>query len=227
MDDPWIRRVAPALEPATKPSEALVYIQGYLSDRDDSEERQERWVECLRAAGWRGSVYHLWWDASSLRGFGKDAIQGRVLHWWKVKSRAKRVGVEHVESLIRENVNEQKISLVGHSLGARVAYYAVLNSKIKLENVVLLGGAIRRDSSREWGDVADRLDGKLVNVYNESDIVLTALTKSINLRQNPCGRKPIKQAHPKIINVEDRDGDNHSHYKRHMLETVGPILWAK
>ena len=48
---------------------------------------------------------------------------GARWHWAKVKDRAKRTGRDDALNLIKSQVTESKISLLGHSLGARVAYY--------------------------------------------------------------------------------------------------------
>ncbi|MHC5766684.1 MAG: DUF726 domain-containing protein [Nostoc sp.] len=71
-----------------------------------------------------------------------------------------------------------------------------------LQDVILLTGAIRRDSSKDWGYVASKVRGYLINVYNNDDPTLKKYFKLAEAGNNACGRKPIKEYHPKIINED-------------------------
>ncbi|MFN6566875.1 DUF726 domain-containing protein [Dendronalium sp. ChiSLP03b] len=98
-----------------------------------------------------------------------------------------------------------------------------------LENVILLGGAIRRDSSKDWGYVASKIKGTLINVYNDDDLILKTAFKLAELGNNACGRKPIKEYHSRIIN-EDATfylGKTHSltKYLNYLPELVNKGLW--
>ena len=233
------------------PDEAIIVIKGYLSDKSDPEEVSDDYVQRLRDVGWQGSIYNLWWDASiedrisigenvssaliSPRAMGTIEIEdvlGTWKYWIKVKERAKRAGRDHTLPLIREQVVEKKVSLLGHSLGARVAYYAMrtissnllaLRADLKFENVYLLGGVVRRDSSKDWGKVALSVRGQIVNVHNKDDNVLSKYYRSLELRQNACGRKKIKEEHPKITNIDARYVINstcHAAYRKYLFETI-------
>ena len=124
--------------------------------------------------------------------------------------------------------------MLGHSLGARVAYYMMRTlasnlttfSNFRFENVYLLGGAVRRDSSKDWEQVTLAVRGNIVNVHNKDDTILSTFFRLAELRQNPCGRKPIKKEHPKIINVDARriiSNESHSAYRKFLSETIA--LW--
>lgn len=227
--------------------EAIIVIKGYLSDNTDSEEVFDDYVGRLRNAGWQGSIYHLWWDASNEGGLVQSVSSAPLLgvvgagmppiivvgllgarwHWAKVKDRAKRTGRDHALSLIKSEITESKVSLLGHSLGARVAYYLMRTAvceSFTFENVYLLGGAVRRDSSKEWGYVAGAVSGSLVNVHNKKDKILSKFYRAAELRQNPCGRKPIKREHVKIDNVDARyiiNSSSHGAYRKHLRATIG------
>ena len=230
--------------------EAIVVIKGYLSDKSDPEEGSDDYVQRLRDVGWNGSIYSLWWDASIEDKLSTDTRESdrsttRVMtpieiedisatrkYWLKVKERAKRAGRDHTMPLIREQISESKVSILAHSLGARVAYYTLrtvasnllaLNSDLKFENVYLLGGAVRRDSSKDWGKVALAVRGQIVNVHNKDDTVLSKFYRSIELRQNACGRKKIKDEHPSITNIDARYVINstcHAAYRKFLFGTI-------
>ena len=230
--------------------EAIIVIKGYLSDGSDPEEMSDNYVQRLRDVGWQGSIYNLWWDATP-----KDSLQTdeqvsdsqtpRVMkpiktedvlsirkYWIRLKEQAKRSGRDHTMPLIYEQITEKKISILGHSLGARVAYYALrsvasnllaLKPDLKFENVYLLGGVVRRDSSKDWGKVALAVRGKIVNVHNKDDTVLSKFYRSIELRQNACGRKKIKEEHPSIVNIDARYVINstcHGAYRKYLFSTI-------
>ncbi|HLO50824.1 MAG TPA: DUF726 domain-containing protein [Kamptonema sp.] len=224
MDTPYLVAIAPS----QGSSEALVLIRGYLSEDSFTAKAEEEWKKAVRQAGWKGSIYHLWWECSS------DSLWniGR-LHWrWEqVKSRAKQVGRNYLSELISP-IPEKSVSLIGYSLGVRVIYYGLAYCsecpKI-INNTILLGGAVRRN--KEWGIRASKLTGKLVNVYNSQDEVLNIHFKIGELYlKSPCGLKPIKDVHPRIINVDATSAiatSDHAekHYLRVLPETVGRRLW--
>ncbi|MDZ7996179.1 MAG: DUF726 domain-containing protein [Nostoc sp. EfeVER01] len=207
-------------------SKALVFIDGYLSEE---KVRNNNLLYVLNNAGWRHSVYHLWWDSglfeSSLMGFGLG-------HWHKTKYRAERFGRDYFPHLIRNQIPEKNVSFMAHSLGARVAYYCMEGWTEKqhlLENVILLAGAVRRDSSKDWGYVTSQITGNLINVYSSDDKTLKYIFKIAEGGQNACGRKPIKEYHPRIAN-EDATyliGKSHSPSKcfDYLPELVRKGLW--
>ena len=243
MDRPILTKISDTLGI----DEAIIVIKGYLSDETYSEEVSDDYVGRLRDAGWRGSIYHLWWDASNEGGLAQTVAGGPLLgvigygmhpilitgligarwHWAKVKDRAKTTGRDYALDIIKSEVTESKISLLGHSLGARVAYYLMrtaVGESFTFENVYLLGGAVRRDSSKEWGYVVGAVSGVLVNVHNKKDKILSSFYRAAELRQNPCGRKPIKREHSKIQNVDARyiiNSSSHGAYRKHLRATIG------
>jgi pimeloyl-ACP methyl ester carboxylesterase len=107
--------------------------------------------------------------------------------------------------------------LIGHSLGARVIFFAGENwpahSIQKLKNVLLLGGAIPK--SRDWSRVASNLSGNLFNIYNSSDLILKNLFRASSLGLFPCGLREIESRHSRIynFNVTASLGESHDHAK--------------
>ena len=100
---------------------ALVFIDGYLSE---DKVRDNTLLSVLNYLGWQYSVYQLYWDASNKLSCASQLV---ILNWQKCKSRANSVGKDYLPSLIESQIPEQNISLVSHSLGARVAYYCMEN----------------------------------------------------------------------------------------------------
>ncbi|MGF1934646.1 MAG: DUF726 domain-containing protein [Nostoc sp. ChiQUE02] len=222
MESPELRLLS---RPADS-SKALVFIDGYLSEE---KVRNNNLLYALSNTGWRHSVYHLSWDS----GLFESSIMGLGLgHWHKTKYRAERVGRDYFPHLICNQIPEKNVSLMAHSLGARVAYYCMevwTEKQHLLENVILLASAVRRDSSKNWGYVASHIRGNLINVYSSDEKILKYIFKTAEAGQNACGRKPIKEYHPRIAN-EDATyliGKSHSASKSfdYLPELVRKGLW--
>jgi hypothetical protein len=162
MDKPWIESVSPSLGI----NEALVFANGYLTENCTESYHHNYLVDSLRKSGYKGAIYYLWWDSSNKRNLYGAISQfgiGVLPHFCKHKKRAKRVGKFSFENLIRLEVLESEVSLIGHSLGARVIYYCGIdwsfNHARKLRNVFLLGGAISRNA--KWEQVTSHCTGDL------------------------------------------------------------------
>ena len=85
----------------------------------------------------------------------------------------------------------------------------------QFENVYLLGGVVRRDSSKDWGMVP-AVRGQIVNVHNKDDMVLSKFYRSIELRQMRA-RKKIKEEHPSIVNIDGR-------HQQHLSRCLSKVL---
>lgn len=98
-------------------------------------------------------------------------------------------------------------TLAGHSLGARVAYYAleILSTQRtkKIENVYLLGGAVGRGDDEGWRKAASAIKGKIFNCYSRNDDTLGYLYRGANLLlSEPIGYDKITFQSSKIHNFD-------------------------
>lgn len=217
------------IEPSQGIDEALIFIGGYLSEDNSSPEDNGHWWWNIRRSGWKGSIYYLWWDASRHETVLKTAMLpgiGSIAHWEKHEKRAKKVGELFLLPII-EDLSESKVTLAGFSLGARVIYYALRElkewptSSKKINHAILMAGAIRRGSDKNWATIAPQLHGYLINIFNENDSVLTTLFKTVALNRSACGTNPIKEYHPKIINI---NATNLINTQKHLGTKYAPIL---
>lgn len=231
MDTPYLVHVA--LPEGV--SEAIIFIQGYGAKNSNSLKVYQLWTSALRSAGWKGSIYHLWWDAAKLSNQIGTALRGGVgsmVHFGKHKIRARNVGKNYFPRILSDEISEMSFSLIAHSLGARVAYFIGREcSKItsNLKDMILLGGAIPK--RRDWDRVAANVNGKLINVYNSNDLTLKTLFRASSLGLYPCGLKPIEDFHPRIVNIDATSligTSKHSskHYLSVLRETVSCHLWG-
>jgi hypothetical protein len=201
MENPQLHKV----EASLGSEEAMIFMMGYCTEKSCTLSHIQPWIENLREAGWRGAIYYMWWDSSNFRHVSSVApLLGHLMHWEKHKRRAKCAGEYYLESMISSQVKETSVSLIAHSLGARVIFFGTQNWSSTpshlLNNIFVLGGAV--PSNRDWERVASRLEGKLFNVYNACDPILESFYKISSLGLTPCGLRPIKQSHPKIDNFD-------------------------
>ncbi|MEN9226228.1 MAG: DUF726 domain-containing protein, partial [Thermostichus sp. DRC_bins_24] len=202
FDEPTLQSIQPKIDQ----DEALIFINGFLTENETKPQDNHPFWRAIRNAGWRGSLYHLWWDASNPISFVMSAAQlgvGLLLHWEAHENKAKTVGLRYAYPILSA-LPEKKITIIGFSLGARIAYYTMRawpHDDKRLKDIVLLGGAVRRGASKNWGEHVEKLSGKLVNIYNEEDLVLAFLFRAVSLNRSPCGIKPIKEFNPEIENL--------------------------
>ena len=193
MDDPYIRDVSPTV----CGTGALVLVNGMWSKKYGLK-HTAKWVEAIRSAGWKGSLHHLWWDAST-----KNAAPTHLNAWNTTRRRAVRVGNIWLGGLL-EQLGSRPITLVGHSLGARVIHSGLLAGAGagRVHDVILLGGAVRR-KRRNWEQVGAAIEGRVVNVFNRNDMILAGLRTLTFLKSSPCGLKEIDAKNtPQIFNYD-------------------------
>src|SRR5690554_5439169 len=116
---------------------------------------------------------------------------------------------------------QPSVTLAGHSLGCRVIYFALLelaNRKIcKVDEVILLGGAVGRANAEGWARAADSVRGTIHNCFSRRDHVLKYLYTSSNLfLSTPIGYSPINIP---VAGIKNHDlthlVDSHMAWKAH------------
>lgn len=195
------------IEPTLASPETLILIPGSLSEQIPPVEGKNQWSEMIRQLGWKGAIYQLRWDQSqfnlSLASVAHQGVEG-IIAWHKYKNVLRRFGKYHFPKLIAA-LEVPHVSLFSWSLGTRIAYYTVREwslTQTNLQDVVLLAGTVRRDRNRHWSALADHLTGNLINIYNSEDLLLTRFCQILEWERSACGVKPIKEEHPKLINID-------------------------
>lgn len=127
--------------------------------------------------------------------------------WHVAMSRAGQTGVLLAEILARDQ--GPPVTLVGHSLGCRVIYYALeaLGKKAskRVADVILLGGAVGNDSA-DWRLASQAVVGTIFNCYSKNDTVLALLYKNANMHvSKPIGFFPIPIDDAKVQNIDCTD----------------------
>ncbi len=146
--------------------------------------------------------------------------------WHVAMVKAAMTGILLADLMAR--TRDQEFILMGHSLGARVVYYALEALSTRKTQIVrdayLFGGAIGR-SSEGWTKAADAVSGQIHNCFSTRDKVLTYLYQGFNAGlSNPVGIGPINGGDGRI-----RDHDfsslilSHMDWKRKLSDVLEVI----
>ncbi len=135
-----------------------------------------------------------------------------------------------IADMLCRTTQKRKFILVGHSLGARVIFYALENLATrkgapKVAHAILLGGAVGREP-QHWETAAKAVSGKIVNCYSQRDNVLKYLYKTgTAFTSDPVGRGPIDSKSDKIANVDaTRLVAGHTAYKPILSQVMAEVL---
>ncbi len=145
--------------------------------------------------------------------------------WHTAMSKAKTTGFLLAE-LIARTENPAGFTLMGHSLGARVVFYALEALSRTGREVVcdayLLGGAVGVGSPDSWRMAARSVRGTIYNFYSERDAVLRYLYRGVNaFLSQPAGLGPIDASESKIRNVNVTDlVAKHTEYKAQLAAVL-------
>jgi len=152
-------------------------------------------------------------------------LTGLVNNPWSVASaKAAQTGVLLADIIARTN---GEYILCGHSLGARVIYYALESLRTKnvgfIDIVHLLGGAVG-NNPKDWEQTAKAVKKKIHNYHSNEDRVLASMYKlGTFFSSDPIGRNPIITDHPLIQNYDVTTWvHGHSEYKDNFHKFAHP-----
>jgi hypothetical protein len=131
------------------------------------------------------------------------SVLGLINNPWSIAcTKAGQMGVLLADILARTN---KKYILCGHSLGARVIYYALEALGTKEDKLIydvhLLGGAVGNDK-KDWEKAKKAVSGKINNYKSDNDYVLSTMYKlGTFFTSNPIGLNDIEVAKINTIDV--------------------------
>lgn len=226
-----IERVQDGIEPA------LVIIDGFLTE---GKPWPDDWLDSITRTHPGNACYYVRWESSHKGQFSGRGIRRTAAgHAFNLLSRSAGVSTSIANSLLepwaRAMLNAEKAGglladaiarttgryiLCGHSLGARVAHYAMLGlsnipQRSQIVEAHLLGGAVGNLQS-DWQKARCAVSGKVYNYYSDHDEVLKLLYKAGTVfRSSPIGRHPI----PAMRKIENHDVTDvvggHGEHKKH------------
>ena len=218
---------------------AVIFIDGFLTEeRDNIEDWQIQMQELYPDNPW----YYLSWESENLKALGKQIgihvasrlVLTRVLTnatpigwpltayalinnpWSKAYLKAKTTGM-----LLADKIMEKKrrFILVGHSLGARVIYYAlkqlVENQRSVVHDVHLLGGAVGNDKDK-WLEAQKGVRGTIYNYKSHNDKILLHMYRlGTAFTSKPIGINDIEVEGVNNIDVSEHV-EGHTKYKENI-----------
>lgn len=124
--------------------------------------------------------------------------------WHTAMVKAAMTGVVLADIIAR--APQKKFVLVGHSLGARVIYYALQALSTRTDepqvlDAILLGGAVGAEDDLGWKQAAHAVSGRIHNCLSTNDAILGYLYRGANVGQSvPIGLTKISARSRKIKN---------------------------
>lgn len=212
-------------------SSSTIYINGFTQE---NEINFRDWKTGHNGFGLNGSIFTLNWSSSSInsifnkiddfynKGFNYNSIVKNS--WYQSMVNAKKTGFLLADAISR--IEGGGFNLVGHSLGCRVIFYALKALATKdnkfINDVILLGGAVGKDSVDEWRDVLSAVGGVLYNCYSAQDEVLSKAYRFASANtSHPIGISPIDIKDNNLVNVDCSDlVEKHTLWKDNYLEIL-------
>ena len=173
----------------------IIVIDGFLSESKEKE--FDDWMQSLPKLYPDDNIQGFSWKAQNYN----TIISGGISSWYKAVSQT-LAGADRLSKYIIEQLDKNpniKITLMGHSLGARVIFntlYKLSENCKTIDSVVLLAGAVNSDIVN-WTDVSDAVK-RIYNFYSKNDNILKTLYQ-VAMMDTPIGLNRIE-----IIKTDER-----------------------
>ena len=149
--------------------------------------------------------------------------------WHVAMTKAAMTGILLADLLARTDHKEGFI-ILGHSLGARVAYYTLetlstLDRQI-VRRVYLLGGAVDRKDPKGWAAASKSVTDRIYNAYSKHDLILRGPYKlGTAFFSDPAGLGTIEVEVPERIENYDLSDivKTHTDYKSKLSKVLAKI----
>lgn len=173
----------------------IICIDGFLSER--SADQFQDWMQSINAIS-KEEYWIKGFKWPSGQAFDSTTLSSSILPttWWEKVAISEKAGAKlalEIEQMFDFNSN-LNITLMGHSLGARVAYYALVNlieKPIYIDSVYFFGGAVSALDYSGWNEVSQKVNKFIYNFRSNNDDVLKYLYSSLQ-KDPPIGLEPIK-----------------------------------
>jgi len=125
--------------------------------------------------------------------------------WHVAMFRAQQTGILLAEAISR--TPGWTFTLAGHSLGARVIYFALealsTQRRKPIRDVYLLGGAVDRGDEAGWASATKPVRSMIYNCFSKNDEVLGTIYRTANgFMSDPIGFDVITHPSRKILNFD-------------------------
>jgi hypothetical protein len=149
--------------------------------------------------------------------------------WHSAMLNAEKAGTLLAEAISR--TEGQTFTLMGHSLGARVVFFALLALATKdpekrfVDKAILMGGAVGRTDVESWDSAASAVSEGIYNCYSNKDQILRGLYQSTTLGlSKPAGLGPASCSYDSVRNIDFSDLiDGHNAWKPNLKEVLARL----
>ncbi len=212
----------------TKDNKSIhIFVNGFTNDKEGNNFKE--WIKSSSELfGNNVDLYGFDWPSGKMSSLAKiliksaaksrlvpskfllDLILSVIPEWKQARDNAEKYS-EELAKFIKEEYKKNpniKINLYGHSLGARLIYFALdnlTNSDIKVEEVFFFGGAVHIDEVSAT-DIL-RFTKNIYNFYSYNDYILWYMYRIAEIGDEPIGLNKIryKNTKEKIGNLYNFD----------------------
>ena len=222
-------------------SEITIFIHGYKAVKSATELAALR-LQIL-AAKPSGTVYLLFWKSgrwgelksllfpysifgSTGAGMAVSLTAHSVRSYIKYRDRADSIGLNHMAKKISRlpNASKYPVTLVGHSLGARlIMRFLSRYSGKSIKQAILMGAALPR-TDVSWARASHVVRGNIHNLFSASDKVLRYLASPLEAMAPMAGNESVRGLYKNVTNHHLR-GLGHTDYWPNLeacLDLVNP-----
>ncbi|KIW11625.1 hypothetical protein PV08_10927 [Exophiala spinifera] len=145
------------------------------------------------------------------------------------KLRAMKAGEVLADALINKAQGERPVSLVGHSLGARVIYSCLLALARRqafglVDSVVVMGAPVPSDD-HVWRSMRSVVSGRLINVYSTNDYILAFMYRTSSAQLGIAGLQEINVYGVENFDVSD-EVTGHLKYQNMVGKILTEVGWT-
>lgn len=225
------------------PTNKVILINGFLKEKDKIF---RDWLKTYDEIPDNTEIYGLTWASKTMGDLARSFLSPKIANlaskklilaqlaysaitnpWHVSMKKAKDAGILLGNILL--HTEDGPFTLVAHSLGCRVIYYALEflknHPQVKVKDVILLGGAVG-NNRKDWEEIADKINGTIYNCHSDNDDVLHKAYNLATLKlSSPIGYYPIKSDHENIVNIDCTDIiPGHNEWKNEYPQVYKRIL---
>lgn len=222
--------------------EGVILVNGFLQEGTATI---DEWKTSLHSRFRDYSFFLVDWKANQKFDVAADIVRFLILvplaitslltnnAWSRAQRNARAAGTRLADAIA--STHGWRYTLAGHSLGALVIHYALLELASRklncVDDVYLLGGAVDGQESQKgsWDKAILAVDGKIYNCFSIHDKVLQWLYQTTHFgRSSPAGLKGIQTGSQRITNVDCSDCvPGHTEWKSNLKSVLKKIYCSQ
>lgn len=177
--------------------EVTIHIHGWLESSESGHNKSKYISKGLSDQGYGDEFIGYCWDS--------------YVFWPNAKKKVELVADDLSRHIIRLQENSVTVNITSHSLGARVALYALNKIDNPINNLIFMGGGVdKEDVTERYRETINKKTDMTYNLYSKNDYVLK-LPYRLYERSVPIGILNLDINSPKFESIQS-NVDNHGSY---------------